>query len=829
MRNPASSSSKRIAMRFLAVLGMNLIFSVAIYAAEDSSARRALLELRSRINELNMNKCAEKKQALEVDPEKFMGRANLDFGDADARVAIVNLRRQTLNLEKTCGVELRPFLSIGNEQSSVFSIGSDDELRRAILELRTRIKTVEQNIIAKIDSVQPLIPSEWRTASGCQKEFCEELVAYVWIIGEGRSLLSMIQINPEDFRPTRQSMGDIKKIKNELKESDRLVVIGSGFRTPGKEFNLAIGQKVADNVRHEFQMLGVPFALMESISHGNSWTLGIDTRLANKSFPEDANLIVDLSLLNQERLKKLPIKDRINAFVSAELKKWLTLSDAGLEEIPPPNYPPAISIKQEPWEKNEEFESRVEKARNERRLAIDKIQAEYKAKVENRNLRVNEFNKLRTVREAGVASRRQELIAIALNVIKPSITMSDVTLDQQTGTLTMSAQVEGLDKRAFAFANASQELRKAAFTSLGTLNVSPNFEVSATGEISLKAVVVDGSGYSVRGLPSDSNPQNSFQLSIVTLPSVPVQAISQQSSVTVDRNQVEQILYRDENQLLRQRLEEQRSQQQQAIAQAQARLQGEITRLKAEADALRQQPAQPRSSTVSNIKSAHALVIGNAAYSGSAKLDNPVNDAKAIADKLRAMGFEVKEVINAGRESMVKELSEFNRAAAKADLTLMYYAGHGVQISGTNYMIPTDMKLNEVAQAPLQAVSLDMVVERYLPGKTKLVFLDACRDNPLLASTGRGVSKGLAPINVSEGTLIAYATKDGQTADDGADDKNSPFTRALLEHLNDPEDISLVLRTVRAKVMQRTNNRQQPWDYGSLTGGALVLSAIRSK
>ena len=96
-----------------------------------------------------------------------------------------------------------------------------------------------------------------------------------------------------------------------------------------------------------------------------------------------------------------------------------------------------------------------------------------------------------------------------------------------------------------------------------------------------------------------------------------------------------------------------------------------------------------------------------------------------------------------------------------------------------------------------------------------------------MASGARGVTKGLAPINVSEGTLISYATKDGQTADDGTGRTNSPFTAALLEHLSDPKDIAVILRTVRAKVMQRTNNRQQSWEYGRLTGGALVSSAIR--
>jgi uncharacterized caspase-like protein len=161
-----------------------------------------------------------------------------------------------------------------------------------------------------------------------------------------------------------------------------------------------------------------------------------------------------------------------------------------------------------------------------------------------------------------------------------------------------------------------------------------------------------------------------------------------------------------------------------------------------------------------------------------------------------------------------------------ADITLLFYAGHGVQISGTNYMLPIDLNMDDLSQAPLQGISLNDVVEKYLPGKTKLVFLDACRDNPLMQTASRSVSRGLAPINVSEGTLIAYATKDGQIAQDG-NGKNSPFTAALINHLGDPDDIAVVLRKVRENVMKATGGKQQPWDYGSLTGGALVLSAIK--
>ncbi len=280
--------------------------------------------------------------------------------------------------------------------------------------------------------------------------------------------------------------------------------------------------------------------------------------------------------------------------------------------------------------------------------------------------------------------------------------------------------------------------------------------------------------------------------------------------------------------MLRRRLEEQRRQQEQALVAEQAKAAAEIAKLRAEADALRRQPGEQKPLvTYATGLDAHALVIGNSAYPGSGRLVNPVNDAKAISAKLRALGFKVTEVSNANRDQMVRGLSEFTKTASKADLSLLFYAGHGVQISGVNYMIPIDASLNDLSQTPLQSVSLTQVVEQYLPGKTKLVFLDACRDNPLMTSGARGVTKGLAPINVSQGTLIAYATRDGQTADDGTGQSNSPFTAALLEHLADPDDIAVILRTVRAKVMQRTNNRQQPWEYGSLTGGALVLSAIK--
>lgn len=520
------------------------------------------------------------------------------------------------------------------------------------------------------------------------------------------------------------------------------------------------------------------------------------------------------------------LREGLDRYVQTELRQWLSPEAKGLEEIAAPSYPPALSLKQDAWETNKEFEDRVQKAREERRQAIDRIQANYRSEVQARNLRVAEHNKTRQEREAGLSEKRRQLILAALAAVNPSTTLSDVAFDQQSGSLTVSAQVEGLSKQTFAFNGTPQEFRRSAINSPSAMKAKPVFEVSNAGELSLQAITAEVAGMSARGVPS-TGVTAPVQLATVNLPAVAGPVIAQQSGATVDRNQVEQILYRDENEMLRKRLEDQRRAQEQALAGEQAKAAAEIAKLRAEADALRKQPAEVRPAmNVATVREAHALVIGNSAYRSS-PLDNPVNDANAVSAKLRSFGFKVTEITDANRDQLVNGLTNFSKTAANADLTVFFYAGHGVQISGTNYMIPVDMNLNDVRQAPLQGVSLTSVLDRYLPGKTKLVFLDACRNNPLMASSNRGVSRGLAPMDASSGTLIAYSTKDGQVAEDGEGQKNSPFTTALIEHLSDPEDIGVVLRTVRAKVMQRTGNRQEPWEYGSLTGGALVLSAIK--
>jgi uncharacterized caspase-like protein len=226
---------------------------------------------------------------------------------------------------------------------------------------------------------------------------------------------------------------------------------------------------------------------------------------------------------------------------------------------------------------------------------------------------------------------------------------------------------------------------------------------------------------------------------------------------------------------------------------------------------------------------AHALVIGNGNYASFGSLPNPRNDAQAIAREFRAHGIGVELVMDADRDRLVKALNEYSRRAVGRDVNILFYAGHGVQVEGVNYIVPTNMRADGISAGyvKLSGISLNAVLD-YMPARTRIVFLDACRDNPAARtlSPTRGVGgAGLAPVNAPSGTLIAFATRDGATAEDGVG-THSPYTAALLQHLKTPEDIGIVLRRVRESVLKATNNRQEPWEYGSLVGGQLILSRM---
>ncbi|CCD83995.1 conserved hypothetical protein; putative peptidase (caspase-like) [Bradyrhizobium sp. ORS 285] len=230
-----------------------------------------------------------------------------------------------------------------------------------------------------------------------------------------------------------------------------------------------------------------------------------------------------------------------------------------------------------------------------------------------------------------------------------------------------------------------------------------------------------------------------------------------------------------------------------------------------------------------------AFVVGNGAYKNVAQLPNPPVDASAMAVTLRNVGFDVVEGTNLNREQMTEKLLEFGRRSQGADVAVFYYAGHGIAISGTNYLLPIDADIKSEMDAKLgAAINVDVTLEQTLAdAKVKLVFLDACRDNPFAAkirstASTRSVSvqTGLAEMKSGEGTLIAFATGPGQTALDGEAGTNSPFTRALIAHITKPGvEIQQAMTSVRAQVNEETAKGQLPWGHTNLIGAVYLNPA----
>ncbi|WP_426959405.1 caspase family protein [Muricoccus radiodurans] len=228
-----------------------------------------------------------------------------------------------------------------------------------------------------------------------------------------------------------------------------------------------------------------------------------------------------------------------------------------------------------------------------------------------------------------------------------------------------------------------------------------------------------------------------------------------------------------------------------------------------------------------------ALVIGNGAYQQVPALRNPPNDARRMAAMLRNAGFEVIEGIDLDRRTMEEKLREFGDRLDGGDLGLFYYAGHGLQVGGENYLLPVDTRIQRERDLSFEAVPIGQVL-RSMEGaaRTNLVFLDACRDNPLVRSLARSmgtrsgaVSSGLAQVQSGVGTLISYATAPNSVARDG-EGANSPFTAALLQHLATPGlDVGVAMRRVREAVITATRQQQVPWDHSSLTGEVVLVPA----
>jgi uncharacterized caspase-like protein len=223
-----------------------------------------------------------------------------------------------------------------------------------------------------------------------------------------------------------------------------------------------------------------------------------------------------------------------------------------------------------------------------------------------------------------------------------------------------------------------------------------------------------------------------------------------------------------------------------------------------------------------------ALVIGNGAYVAATPLPNPPNDARVIAAALKDIGFDVDAGQDMTRSAMEKSLRDFLRKARTAKVALLFYAGHGMQVDGRNYLLPVDARLTDASDLNFETIKLDELMDNLNDNaRSNIVILDACRDNPLarsfssrLGATRSGaVGAGLAAYSsLGSGTLIAFATAPGQTALDGKG-ANSPFTQSLARHIRQPGlEIRQMLTRVRADVAEQTGRRQVPWDNSSLFG-----------
>ena len=236
--------------------------------------------------------------------------------------------------------------------------------------------------------------------------------------------------------------------------------------------------------------------------------------------------------------------------------------------------------------------------------------------------------------------------------------------------------------------------------------------------------------------------------------------------------------------------------------------------------------------TVGHAETRLALVVGNGAYAHVSALANPVNDATGVAEALKGLGFSVTlrtDVTQADLKAAIAAFTDSVAAAGEGTLALFYYAGHGVQVAGGNYLIPVDADIRTDRDVLLRAVpASDLLQTLQLAGSsTNVIILDACRDNPF-KSASRSIARGLARVDAPTGSLIAYATAPGQTAADGQGD-NSPYSAALMKALVRPgQTLEQVFKAVRVEVLAETGGRQTPWEESSLvrdirlTGDALA-------
>jgi uncharacterized caspase-like protein len=233
-----------------------------------------------------------------------------------------------------------------------------------------------------------------------------------------------------------------------------------------------------------------------------------------------------------------------------------------------------------------------------------------------------------------------------------------------------------------------------------------------------------------------------------------------------------------------------------------------------------------------------ALVIGNSAYQNDAALPNPRHDAADMAAALRSRGFRVIDGYDLTKSALESKVQDFARALQGAEAGLFFYAGHGVQVYGQNYIIPVDARLASASGLELETVRFD-VMQRIMENEapTNILFLDACRDNPFtrnlmrnMGTRSAAVGRGLAPVASGLGTLVSFSTQPGNVALDSTGGRNSPFSGALVKHISSSnEDLNSILIAVRKDVMEETQRRQIPWEHSALTGRFYFNNSLKEE
>ncbi|MBZ0250790.1 MAG: caspase family protein, partial [Burkholderiales bacterium] len=223
-----------------------------------------------------------------------------------------------------------------------------------------------------------------------------------------------------------------------------------------------------------------------------------------------------------------------------------------------------------------------------------------------------------------------------------------------------------------------------------------------------------------------------------------------------------------------------------------------------------------------------ALVIGNAAYP-TAPLRNPVNDAKAMAARLQALGYDVALHTDVTQRDFTRAVSRFGQRLAPGSVALFYYAGHGMQVRGRNFLVPVDADIQSEASARSEAVDLDLVLEQLGPTRLAMVILDACRNNPFEGRFRSSGGSGLAQVDAPKGTLLAYATAPGKVASDG-EGAHGLYTAELLKAMDLPgAKVEEVFKAVRVNVIKATAGAQVPWESSSLTGDYFFRPAVAAR